>query len=230
MNRLKRVSTLALAFTIMTTGYCIINKRTYAQGIDQDLNTKLMESINDNAKSNPMLNFSSNPYDYIKNNSYYKKIIELGYDALPSLEENLKKSTSSGLLDYIKCAAIEQITNCNLKQFKDFKWDTASNFKTKWDEYFKEIPMRVNAILNSNKSNNEKINEITKLGAPAVPYVIENSNKLKNTKCINVQQESIAGALSKMLNSTKPAATIEEFINNNNTSIQKIKDYVQKHQ
>lgn len=177
---------------------------------------------NDGTDSIRYLSSSSNPYDYTKDNPYYDELISAGYDVLPVLEEKLNNSSESGLREYIMCIAIEEIAGCNLKQFEDSQWDSAKNFKLKWDQYLKEVPVKVENILKSSKSPEEKEQEIAELGSPAIPYVIRHVNlidKETNSKLSNM--------MSRLIKNGKPAKTVTEFKKNNEEIIQKLQEYVE---
>lgn len=76
---------------------------------------------------------SSNPFDYTKN-EYYKKIVSLGIDAVPTLESMYKDGKLSGLNAYLSALAIQEITDCNLSEKYHLEWETAEEFYTLWQD------------------------------------------------------------------------------------------------
>ena len=69
----------------------------------------LEESISDSTFTT--LAFSSNPYDYIKDNEAFENIVDLGKPALPKLKKLLKQCDEHGLIENIYTIAIDQIRN-----------------------------------------------------------------------------------------------------------------------
>lgn len=170
---------------------------------------------------------SSNPYDYLKDNDYYDAIVAMGYDALPGLEEYLLTENENGLREYLLCVAIEDITACDLKQFDASTWATASEFLEKWSAYLVGMPDRVDKILSSASPPAQQQKDIAKLGAPAVPYVVE--------QAAAVDKEDGAGmadTLRAILEKGKPGSTIEgktvtELANLNSDLIEQLQTYIE---
>lgn len=165
---------------------------------------------------------SSNPYDYITDNPNYDEVIRIGYDALPILEENLKNSNASGLREYIICIALEEIMSCDLKQFDDYQWGSAEDFKSKWNQYLKDVPAKVDKILNSSASTKDKEQEIAKLGVPAVPYVVQQAKSIDKE-----QSRQMPATLGKLMINGKSAKTVAEFKKNNEETIQKLQKHIE---
>ncbi|MHB8172701.1 MAG: hypothetical protein ACYDG6_14425 [Thermincolia bacterium] len=183
---------------------------------------KLMQDIDNKDSKNPELYLSSNPYDYIKDNPHYNEIIKIGYDALPVLEDELKKTNASGLREYILSIAIEEITKSDLKQFESYQWDRAENFKLKWNQYLKDIPTNVEKIIKSDNPPKKKEKEIEKLGATAVPYVVQYAESIDQET-----NSEMASILSKMVTNGNVSKTVDEFNNKNKDTIQKLQKYVE---
>jgi hypothetical protein len=169
---------------------------------------------------------SSNPYDYIKDNPYYDRVVAMGYDALPELEQYLKAG-HDGLDGYLACIAIEAITSCDLKQFDDSQWGHASQFEVNWDKYLKGMRARVDGIMTGGGSPEDKRVEIAKLGAPAVPYVVgyaesidaQDGGEMADTLHANLQKGKPG--------STLEGSTVEEVKDNNNDLIAQLLAYVE---
>lgn len=134
------------------------------------LYSDLAESCRD-----PLVMFSSNPYDYIENNPAYEAIIRQGVKILPELEGYLAASGKSGLEEYLFAIAIEQITACNLKAYEDTKWESASTFLDAWVPFRKSVPSEIRKIEQSGLSQAEKRAKISKYGILSLPYATANA-------------------------------------------------------
>ncbi len=149
-----------------------------AKTLDDNI-VKMMSAVNENEISNPNLKFSSNPYDFTKNNEYFDKIVNMGYAALPLIENYIENSPQSGLAEYLLAIAVEKIAKVDLKNDDSgnkYKWQTAKGFVPEFNKYLKSVPNSVNTILSSNKTQTEKINALKKLGTPSIPYIMDKFN------------------------------------------------------
>jgi len=171
---------------------------------------------------------SSNPYDYLEDNPAFDEIVAMGYDALPGLDRHLATTATAGLGDYLVCAAIESITRCDLKQVEGFAWADSRTFWGRWNQYLKRMPTLVDEILERDPSFWIQGEEIVKLGAPAVPYVVEYADR------IDEQQDSgipvllrIPALLSTLVPGSEQAATVAEFKARNAEVIDQLKSYVE---
>jgi hypothetical protein len=161
---------------------------------------------------------SSNPYDYTRNNPAFDRVVAMGYEALPGLEEYLPNH--GGLDGYLVCIAIEKITRCDLKQFDEFMWASAGGFP--WNKYLEQMPSMVEETLARNLDSDAQAAEIAKLGAPAVPYVVEHA------ALIDGQDGSrMTATLGALLPNAEPADTVEEFANLNAETIARLRAYVE---
>lgn len=112
------------------------------------------------------LGMSSNPYDYIKDNEAFDKIIALGMSALPELVRIQKDNDKYNSFErYLIAIAIETITKTDLKVYEEFAWDRADVFAEKWAKFEKEAATAVPAIVNDKKLNDhEKMTKLAKYG------------------------------------------------------------------
>lgn len=181
MNRLKFLMILSICFVI---GFTVVslsgggsNKVEAAISSDIDNNMiMLMESINKTIMTNPKVAISSNPYKYIENDIHFDNIVLLGNKALPVLVQKIKHSDQNGLAEYILAIATEKIAKVNLKK-DNWEWRDAKGFVDSWDTHLAKIPHAVNEISGSTKAAAEKINELTDLGTPAIPYILDEIEK-----------------------------------------------------
>jgi len=138
--------------------------------------SSLDESVRTTMEEDPILGFSSNPYDYISDgkNEYYNSIIALGPEALPELERTLRGSDHSGLTEYLICIAIEEVSGADVRAIEQdpFAWSDADEFEKKWTEIKESLPESINEILYSRElSNQEKMYRIEVYGLLAVPVI-----------------------------------------------------------
>ena len=106
---------------------------------------------------------SSSPYDYI-DNRYYKNIVKLGMPVIEILEEKYEDGELGGLNAYIAGLAIQEITDCNLYEVKGVDWSNADEFFTEWDNLMEKMPTEFKGIVNSDLSNQKKLQELEKYG------------------------------------------------------------------
>lgn len=115
------------------------------------------------------LAMSSNPYDYVKDNAEYDKLIALGEESLDDLyklQQDQEKYDS--FQRYIIAIAIEEITKTDLKQSEEYFWMDADGFSEKWNDFSIEAEENIKDILNNNSlSENEKIENICFYGTLA---------------------------------------------------------------
>ncbi|KRE59581.1 hypothetical protein [Paenibacillus sp. Soil750] len=134
----------------------------------------ISEQINKEISLQSNLSFSSNPYDYIKQNADFDNIIKLGNDALPYLDKKLANSKQNGLQEYITAIAIERIAKLDLKENENTAWENGKGFSAKWNLHLKSIPSSVDAILTDKQLNSDdKVKKIIKLGTPAIPFIAD---------------------------------------------------------
>lgn len=165
---------------------------------------------------------SSNAYDYLDDNPAFDEIVAMGYDVLPGLQEHLATTTTAGLGDYLVCVAIETITRCDLKQFEIFAWADSRTFKEQWDRYLREVPSLVKDIIECDLCARVQGSEIAKLGAPAVPYVVEYADLLDSQ-----YGSEVPGVLSTVTIGSVPTATVAEFRDKNAGIIEVLRTYVE---
>lgn len=143
------------------------------------------------------LAMSSNPYDYIKDNAEYDKLIALGEESLDDLYElQQDKDKYDSFQRYIIAIAIEEITKTDLKQSEEYFWMDADGFSEKWNNFSTEAEKNVIDILNNNSlSENEKIENICFYGTLA--------NNINTTQFPDNQIKIIDSAKSEISNSTR---------------------------
>lgn len=158
--------------------------------VDQNM-AGIVEYINQLAVTDPKAAMSSNPYTYIANNPNYKNIVNLGYDALPVLTENMEKSNNNGLTEYILAIAVEEIAKVDLKKNRN-EWSTAKEFLQVWKLHLKNLPSNVNSVINSNQPEDLKVKELVLLGTPAIPFIMDKIEQ-GNTEIFPALEQLLSG-------------------------------------
>lgn len=203
-----------------------VNNPFASASIEKQVDTNLaaiQEKINKEIELKSELAMSSNPYDYIKDNKDFESIVALGNNALPVLQNKIDQSPNNGFQEYFLAIAIEQISKTNLKNDSSTEWNTAKLFGEKWKEFLKDVPSKVDEIAKSSKASNDKINELLKLGTPAIPFI---ADKVEEGK------EDLFPALEELIKDDKElklegdASNKKELISNNKSKFEKLKKYV----
>ena len=134
--------------------------KSLAKQVEEDY-TGIEEIINQAVEKNENLAMSSNPYEYVKNNSYYDPLVSKGISILPILEKKINENQyGDGLLGYITAIAIEDITECNLKEDKDLQWATVSEFGDSWKKFKKTAKEKIDALINSKLDETVKVKQL----------------------------------------------------------------------
>ena len=100
----------------------------------KDKDKKLEKIIKENyEKIHKITNgLSSSTYDYI-NNDYYKNIVNLGENAVHVLINMTNNGDLVGLNAYIAAIAIQEITNCDIREKYELTWATPKEFFELWE-------------------------------------------------------------------------------------------------
>ena len=154
MNKKYHKYIKSIALLTFTIFFVVISLITFLSTQSQAINIQesldlCMREVDIISSDNPMLKFSSNPYDFTVSNEYYDKIVSAGFNALIPLVTELQNSDVSGLREYIICIAIEEITNSDMKQFEQYQWSNAGNFQPALKTYVQNIDKEVRTILDS---------------------------------------------------------------------------------
>lgn len=142
------------------------------ENITEEINTDVMEI----SRISPELATSSNPYDYIENSKGYDKLVDLGIEAIPYIADYVNES-DAGLTSYILAIAMEDITDCSIYEAEGVDWCTSKEFADAWNNFRNTSKDEVNKILKSNKTIDEKIDELKPYGVFAVPAINNMGNK-----------------------------------------------------
>lgn len=220
MNKENKLTKMGLGMLVTSFVLMIIilflklpANKTLAAEIEENF-TNISKLIDEQVRNKSEVSFSSNPYDYIKDNKYYENIVNKGFAALPILEKKLQNSETYGLQDYIVAIAIEEITKTNLKNDPNTAWSTAKEFNVEWDEFIDGASKDIEAIFSSTSSIEIKIKDIEKYGLLAVPYLSKYSNQSTNkNESANNDIQVINAYLKKLSVTTEEISKIENYLN-----------------
>ena len=165
-----------------------LTKKSFAREVDE-IYTGMDKYIENEVKINSSLAMSSNPYDYIKNNPYYDKIVSMGVKVLPELERHLQIE-GEGLDGYISALAIEEIFDRSVSSIKNNAWENGKEFESLWLVVKNDIEDDITGIITCGNTTDEIINQLNKYGTLAAPFldnIINNSSKSNNNATAGVE-------------------------------------------
>ena len=177
----------------------------------------ISEDINKLIEEKSPLAFSSNPYDYIKNNESFDNIVAIGADALPIIKKKIAESENNGLREYILAIAAEKIAKVDLKG-DNFGWDTAKGWEKKWNKHLKDLPNNYKNIIESKASTEDKSIQISKLGTPAIPLILDDIEE-GNTSLVPALQKLVECDISSVKD-------FKEWAKSNKSKYQNLRDIV----
>lgn len=198
---------VCIIFTILIVACFLVNAST-AYAFSQ-LNTTLAEI---ERQANASLDFdgkyyvnglplalSSNPYDYIKGNTEFEKLVAMGEDAIVPLEKCLANTEKYSSFDrYVIAIALEEITKVDFKQYGEYAWEDAESFMVSWEKAKIDVATIVPAVLSDNTlTNEEKWAEIAKYGLLSIDPLQEAQQQLSSH--INAAISSDAIELAEMI-------------------------------
>ncbi|MFZ5988130.1 MAG: hypothetical protein ACOYWZ_13530 [Bacillota bacterium] len=104
-------------------------------------------------------------------NDKFEAIASLGPEYIPYLIEVIEKD--SGITGYSLVAAVQRISKVSLKE-----WDRTTVWLGMWNKHLKTVSIKINELKEAFKQNNTKnielkMEDVKKLGIPAVPYLIQ---------------------------------------------------------
>lgn len=195
--------------------------------IDSNMNVIMDKVAEMSAKQSPEM-MSSNPYDYIKDNSNYEKIVALGLDALPIIKDKLDKTNENGLREYILAIAAEEIAKVDLKN-NTYNWINGKEWLNEWNKLLRFIPENVDIITSGTLDNNAKNAALSKLGVAAVPYIMDKiaAGETEYTPSLSnlIKDDSIA-----TLSETEKAGTtsVGQWVNDNRSKYENLRNMVEE--
>lgn len=202
---------LSIILTIAVVIICFISSQSTASAAEKQTDILVAEiqyRIEESLKTEEVflengmpLGMSSNPYDYIKNNAEYDKLIELGDDVLDDLymlQQNQNKYDS--FQRYIIAIAIEEITKTDLKQSDEYFWQDANSFSQNWNKFSNDAEQRVMDILTDDSLSDDKKTENICFYGTLAKHVLEN---LDNSYFSEEKNNTIQSIENKIENSTR---------------------------
>lgn len=116
----------------ITGTVCMVNFSKSSKANDEKKEYDIA-SICDEISEEVEENMSSNPYDYIRVSCKYRKLLSLGKDALPKMEQYIEDN--GGLEGYIVALAMEDIENCTMYEETNIDWANSQEFLRAWRVY-----------------------------------------------------------------------------------------------
>lgn len=175
----KKIGVLMLLICMACLG--ILGMKVYASEefvINTNLNS-LMEEINVMIENSDEKMFSSDPYDYI-DSIYFDNIVNRGIAALPAIVDEIDKAEKNGLREYILAIAAEEISKKYLSGENVYKWANGKEWLSEWNIFLRNIPIRVDYIINDTESTiEEKEAALYELGIMSLPYIKDAVDKGK---------------------------------------------------
>lgn len=178
MKKYFLVLSLVTVFSVVVISLITVLKpvNIKAEQLNKEI-ISLENSLNEAVSEKSELAYSSNPYDYVKNNESYKKIVAMGYEVIPLIQDRIDKSENDGLCEYILAIAAEDISKTNLKTAAngEYSFSTAKEWSqnlTKFKENLDSIIIKIN----QNQDVTIRNKELEKLGIYALPYLAEMYN------------------------------------------------------
>lgn len=123
----------------------------------------------DNTASSP------NPYDYTDNPGF-RKIVAMGPAALQSIKKAIINSKNNGLPQYLLAIAAEEIAAVDLKS-QSGKWENSAGWVYSWDLFLRDLPSKVDSIIESGHPAEEIEAKLEALGFAALPVIEDKLNE-----------------------------------------------------
>lgn len=186
------VLVVIIAVTSVVTSI-VISNASESPKVKVVSSTIIENYLNQIMKETAGIAYSSNPYDYIKNEPY-NNMVELGISALPTLYKMVLNSNEAGLKEYLIAVCAEEIVGVNLKG-DNYAWGDSKEWANVWKDYVRNIDETV-------KNRVDKGMPIDDLGILALPEVIEliesghtdlidDANTLLKNKNLIIEENSI---------------------------------------
>lgn len=183
------ISAFAVFSMLMLT---IATSKVYASDryqVSRDMSL-ILNGISAIIKNDPEKAMSSDPYDYI-DNEYYNDMVLRGYSIIPIAMSKIDESKENGLEQYIWAICVEDISKTYLKDIKGYEWSNAKEWLEKWKQYLRNIPDKVEFIVNDKDHTIEEKKEILiGMGMMALPF-IEDAIKANHEELIEIRDELI---------------------------------------
>lgn len=218
-NRVVKISVICLIVAmVFVTIFAIIffnGKKTKSMAANvEDLYNEINSDIEEMATVSPEVAMSSNPFKYIENSEGYDKLVNLGVEALPALDEFVNEA-DGGLSSYILAIAMEDIANCSVYEATGIDWSTSTEFASAWVNFKNNATEKVEDIIRSDESTKNKLEQIKAYGVFAVPAIDKVEDSMTKRSFSSVDNDTMK-KLSKYRDSfnlsTDEIDTISEYI------------------
>ena len=166
--------------------YVIYNKMAVQSSAEEIVDDNFNKMIEYNSGCNIL---SSNPYDYV-DNEFYNNIVELGFQAIPILDDKISSNELPGCYQYVACIAIQEISEVDIAAFNFEGWETADEFIFNWNSLVEEMPAEINNILSDTTTDNkEKIEKIEAYGKLAEPILTNIADGNSDINSLNIEYD-----------------------------------------
>ncbi|WP_042169635.1 hypothetical protein [Paenibacillus gorillae] len=204
----------------------LIKQSDVSASVEQQVDSRIIsitKKLDKEVELKTELSKSSNPYDYIVNNTDFNEILLLGNNALPILQKKIDQSPNDGLQEYILAIAIERISKTDLKKQESTQWDTPKSFNTTWENHLKTIPTAVKSISSDiNLNTDEKVVQLVELGTPAMPFILEEVESVDS----NLFQALVILSNNNNSSLNKDAIDFKEWTSIHKEELEILKQYV----
>lgn len=157
---------------------------------------------NELVKNGDPVGLSSNPYDYVKDNEAFNRIVDMGIEAVPVIEKIVQESKNNGLEEYMLVLAAQKILDVELHEIADSKYNfiSAKDWCAQYLSLKKDLKDNIDSLIESND-----INSIEDYGLLAYPYLVE------LYKSGNKELEPIIKNMEKSVNNSENLKDILEL-------------------
>ncbi|CDA85059.1 putative uncharacterized protein [Clostridium sp. CAG:230] len=192
----KFIGCFSIAVAVLVIGCFVYQFHATPKKAKADTVPSLVEEmkniIDKKIKDDPVLQASSNPNDYIKDNTAYDKLIQMGVKRVPEMLTYLESSDGSGLENYLTALAVEDIMDCNLKE-TEYAWEDSKDFVTQFSDMVKDRKKIVKNAMEKAKN----VDEVEKVLQPYGLVATETALEMQNTDSSNNKYEKYVKAIQK---------------------------------
>lgn len=155
-----------------------------------DICNEISDDINEMSRVSPEIAMSSNPFDYIENSEGYDKLVDLGVEAIPTLDECIKDG-DGGLISYMLAVAMEEIAKCSVYEVTGIDWSTSKEFESAWTKFKNESYENIEDIIKSDIDIDKKIEQLKPYGVLAIPIIDSVEENMNTRKFSNINIEDM---------------------------------------
>ena len=155
-----------------------------------DICNEINDDINAMSSISPEIAMSSNPFDYIENSDGYDKLVNLGVEAIPTLEECIRDG-DGGLISYMLAVAMEEIAKCSVYEVTGIDWSTSKEFESALIKLKNESYENIEDIIKSDIDIDKKIEQLKPYGVFVIPVIDSVEQNMNTRKFSNINIEDM---------------------------------------